>query len=139
MKRRSCSSGSRQPIRWNPSIAVISTAELVEAAAAIRTVHVDEEIRRYLTKIVRGTREHDAVELGVSPRGTLALFRAAQAVAALRGRNYCEPDDVKALARPVLSHRILLNPEARLRGRTVDYIISEVVGRVEAPVEPLTT
>ena len=119
--------------------AVISTAELVEASEAVRTVHVDEEIRRYLTRIVRGTREHDAVELGVSPRGTLALFRAAQAVAALRGRSYCEPDDVKALARPVLSHRILLNPEARLRGRTVDYIISEVVGRVEAPVEPLTT
>jgi MoxR-like ATPase len=75
----------------------------------------------------------------VSPRGTLALFRAAQALAALRGRSYCEPDDVKILTRPVLSHRILLHPEARLRGRTVDYIISEVVGRVEAPVEPLTT
>lgn len=118
---------------------VISPSDLVEASAAIREVHVDEEVRRYLTRIVRGTREHDAVELGVSPRGTLALFRAAQAVAALRGRSYCEPDDVKALARPVLSHRILLNPEARLRGRTVDYIISEVVGRVEAPVEPLAT
>ncbi len=118
---------------------VISTAELSEAADAVREVHVDDEIRTYLTRIVRGTREHDAVELGVSPRGTLALFRAAQALAALRGRSYCEPDDVKALARPVLSHRILLNPEARLRGRTVDYIISEVVGRVEAPVEPLAT
>jgi MoxR-like ATPase len=119
--------------------AVIDTAQLVAASAAIRTVHVDDEIRRYLTMIVRGTREHDAVELGVSPRGSLALFRASQALAALRGRSYCEPDDVKALARPVLSHRIILNPEARLRGRTVDYIISEVVGRVEAPVEPLAT
>lgn len=119
--------------------AVITIDELVDATRAVREVHVDEEIRRYLTKVVRGTREHDAVELGVSPRGTLALFRAAQSLAALRGRRYCEPDDVKALARPVLSHRILLNPEARLRGRTVDYIISEVVGRVEAPVEPLAT
>ena len=119
--------------------AVIDIDQLVAASAAVREVHVDAEIRRYLTKIVRSTREHDAVELGVSPRGSLALFRASQALAALRGRRYCEPDDVKALARPVLSHRILLNPEARLRGRTVDYIISEVVGRVEAPVEPLAT
>ncbi len=117
---------------------VAGTDELAGASRAIREVHVDEEIRRYLTKIVRGTREHDAVELGVSPRGSLALFRAAQALAALRGRNYCEPDDVKILTRAVLSHRIILNPEARLRGRTVDYIISEVVGQVEAPVEPLT-
>jgi len=118
---------------------VIDARNLVEAAEAVREVHADDEIRAYLTRIVRGTREHDAVELGVSPRGTLALFRAAQALAALRGRGYCEPDDVKVLARPVLSHRIILNPEARLRGRTVDYIISEVVGRVEAPVEPLAT
>ena len=118
---------------------VAQAEELTAASRAIREVHVDEDIRLYLTRIVRGTRDHDAVELGVSPRGTLALFRAAQALAALRGRSYCEPDDVKVLARPVLSHRILLNPEARLRGRTVDYIISEVVGRVEAPVEPLAT
>ena len=118
---------------------VITTKSLVEAAEAVRNVHVDEEIRRYLTKVVRATREHEAVELGVSPRGTLALFRASQALAALRGRAYCEPDDVKALARPVLSHRVLLNPEARLRGRTVEYIISEVVGQVEVPVEPLAT
>ena len=118
---------------------VAGPEELSRASVATRDVHVDDEIRRYLAQIVRGTREHDAVELGVSPRGTLALFRAAQALAALRGREYCEPDDVKALARPVLSHRIILNPEARLRGRTVDYIISEVVGRVDAPVEPLAT
>jgi MoxR-like ATPase len=118
---------------------VISTDELAAASRAVREVYMDDELRTYLTRITRGTREHDAVELGVSPRGTLALFRAAQALAALRGRPYCEPDDVKALARPVLSHRIMLNPESRLRGRTVDYIVSEVVGRVEAPVEPLAT
>ncbi|MEZ4521229.1 MAG: MoxR family ATPase [Thermomicrobiales bacterium] len=118
---------------------VVDTRTLLEATAAIREVHVEDEIRQYLTRLVRGTREHDAVELGVSPRGTLALFRATQALSALRGRDYSEPDDVKALARPVLSHRILLNPEARLRGRTVEYIISEVVSRVEAPVEPLAT
>jgi MoxR-like ATPase len=118
---------------------VITADELVDAARATRDVYMDDELRAYLTRIARGTREHDAVELGVSPRGTLALFRAAQALAALRGRPYCEPDDVKVLARPVLSHRIMLNPESRLRGRTVDYIISEVVGRIEAPVEPLAT
>jgi MoxR-like ATPase len=80
-------------------------------------------------------REHDAIELGVSPRGTLALFRATQALAAVRGRDYAIPDDTKTVASAVLNHRILLSPEARLRGRSVQLILNEILDTLAAPVE----
>ena len=84
---------------------------------------------------MRATRAHDAVELGASPRGTLALGRASQALAALRGRDYVLPDDVKELTGPTLAHRIILSPEARLRGRTVEQLLEEIVAGVPVPVE----
>ncbi|MFW6075710.1 MAG: AAA family ATPase [Chloroflexota bacterium] len=116
---------------------VVSAEMLVDAGTAVRGVHVDDDLRRYVSQITRGTREHNAIQLGVSPRGTLALFRAAQAYAALQGRSYCEPDDVKRMVMPVLEHRILLSPEARLRGRTVRHILREVVESAAAPVEQI--
>jgi MoxR-like ATPase len=115
--------------------AVTSPEELLSAMASVRDVHVEPELRTYISGVARSTREHDAVGLGVSPRGTLALFRATQAYAALKGREYAEPDDVKAVAHAVLAHRIIISPDARLRGRSVDHIIDEVVGQVVAPVE----
>jgi len=117
--------------------AVTTTDELIAAGAAVREVHVEDELRRYIATLSRATREHDAVELGVSPRGTLALFRASQAVAALRGREYVEPDDVKSVAAAVLTHRILISPDARLRGRNVAHIISELLSTTSVPVEAL--
>jgi MoxR-like ATPase len=114
---------------------VTSPDELLAAMASVRDVHVEPELRTYISGVTRATREHDAVGLGVSPRGTLALFRATQAYAALKGREYAEPDDVKAVAHAVLAHRIIISPDARLRGRSVDHIIDEVVGQVVAPVE----
>ena len=118
------------------SLAAVATPdELLAGAARVRQTHIEPELRAYIIAVTRATREHDAVELGVSPRGTLALFRASQAIAALRGRDYAIPDDVKAVARAVLGHRILLAPEARLRGRTVDHILAETLERVAAPVE----
>jgi MoxR-like ATPase len=114
---------------------VAQPQELLAGVLAARETHVEPELRAYIIAVARATREHEAVELGVSPRGTLALFRATQAIAALRGRGYAIPDDVKAVARSVLSHRMLLSPEARLRGRTVELILGEILERVAVPVE----
>ncbi len=114
---------------------VATPDELVAAARLVRDVHVEPELRSYIIALVRATREHDAIELGVSPRGTLALFRAAQAMAALRGRDYATPDDVKTVVPPVLNHRLLLSPDARLRGRTTPSILNEILESLRVPVE----
>lgn len=114
---------------------VASPDDLLAAAAACREVHVDDDLRRYVTDITRATRAHEAVALGVSPRGTLALFRASQALAALRGRDYVLPDDIKEVSHAVLVHRLILSPEARLRGRDARQIVDEVLAAVRVPVE----
>jgi MoxR-like ATPase len=114
---------------------VASPADLLAASAAVRGIHAGDDLRHYVTGIVRATREHDAVELGASPRASLALYRAAQARAAIRGRTMTLPDDVKALILPVLGHRLILSPEARLRGRNVAAVLAEVAERVRVPVE----
>ncbi|HEX5503283.1 MAG TPA: AAA family ATPase, partial [Thermomicrobiales bacterium] len=114
---------------------VVAPDDLAGLIRAAREVHLGDELRRYLTRLVRATRTHDAVELGASPRGTLALGRASQALAALRGREYVLPDDIKALAGPVLAHRLILSPEARLRGRTAPQLLAEIVAGVPVPVE----
>lgn len=114
---------------------VVTADEVVALQQEVRTVRVEESVREYVVRLVRATREHPAVHLGVSPRGTLALYRTAQALAALRGRPYVIPDDVKALVPHVLTHRILINPQTRLRGRTPEEIIQEIVEQVPVPVE----
>ena len=122
----------------NPLLAlepVVAPGELDELMRAARAIHLSDELRRYLTRLVRATRSDEAVELGASPRGTLALGRASQALAALRGRDYVLPDDIKALAPAVLIHRIILSPEARLRGRTVGELLDEIVAAMPVPVE----
>ncbi len=98
-------------------------------------VLVEESVRDYVVKVVRATREHAAVELGVSPRGTLALYKTAQALAALRDRQFVIPDDVKYLAPPVLTHRIIISPQTRLRGRRPEEVMAEIVETVPVPVE----
>ena len=115
--------------------AVATPDELIAASNAVRTVTISDDLRRYLTMIVRATRTSDAVELGASPRGTLALGRAAQALAALRGRDYVLPDDIKTLTPATLAHRIILSPEARLRGRTVADLLGEITESIAVPVE----
>ncbi len=92
-------------------------------------------MRQYLVRVTRATREHQAVELGVSPRGTLALYRASQALAAVRGRSFVIPDDVKLLAPYVLTHRIHISPQTRLRGRTPQEVVGQIVSEVPVPVE----
>jgi MoxR-like ATPase len=114
---------------------VAAPEDLLQAVKQVREVHVEPDVRAYITGITRATREHDAVELGVSPRGTMALYRATQAMAMLREREYATPDDVKAVAQAVLNHRIMLSPEARLRGRSVERILSEILEGLSVPVE----
>lgn len=113
---------------------VVSAAELLALQDEVRSVRVEESVRQYLVKVVRATREHPAVQLGVSPRGTLALHRACQALAAIRGRSFVIPDDIKVLAPFVLTHRIHISPQTRLRGRTPQEVVAQIVGEVPVPV-----
>jgi MoxR-like ATPase len=113
---------------------VVTADELVACQAAVRTVHVDDKVRRYITEIVHASREHEDISLGGSPRASLAMFRTAQALAAVRERDYVEPDDVKRVAAPVLVHRLILRPESRLRKVTATEIVDEILGEVPVPV-----
>ena len=117
---------------------VVSAAEFVDLQQAIRSVQWQPEVERYLLKIVRATRQHDSIQLGVSPRGTLALYRACEAYAAIQGRDFVQPDDIKYLAPFVLAHRILTTNRNRMRGRKSNEIITEIVQGIEVPVETIT-
>lgn len=114
---------------------VIDNAALGEMQRAVQTIRVEDSIREYIVSIARATRAHPAIELGVSPRGTLYLYHAVQAYAATQGRDFVLPDDVKYLAPYILTHRLILGAQTRLRGRTTEDIISEIVEAVPAPVE----
>jgi MoxR-like ATPase len=107
--------------------AVVDGAALPELQRAVWDVHVDDTLREYIVRLAAATRQHADLALGASPRATLALFRAAQAHAALAGRDYAIPDDVKTLARPVWRHRLLLKPESGLRGRTTAAVLDAVL------------
>ncbi|MCC7367060.1 MAG: MoxR family ATPase [Chloroflexi bacterium] len=114
---------------------VMDLQRLIGLIRAVRDIRVEPTIRNYVVALVRATREHTAIRLGASPRATLALYHAAQALAAVRGRTYVVPDDVKALAGPVLGHRLLLTSQARLRGRTELSVLDEIVSATPVPVE----
>ena len=116
---------------------VVSAEELARALPAVRAVHVAEATADYLLAIVRRTREHPAVELGASPRAALALFRASQAHAAMRGRAFVKPDDIKALAASVLAHRLVVTAQSRLRGQEAEQIVQDVLSKTPVPVERL--
>ena len=111
-----------------------SAAEWLACQEAVREVHVEEKVKRYLLEIVHGTRMHDDIQLGGSPRASIALFRTAQAYAALQGRTFVTPDDVKRMVQPVLAHRVILRPESRLRKVTTASLLHEIVGDVSVPV-----
>ncbi len=113
---------------------VATVADVTTLQQQVREIHVSDDVRRYVTQVTRATREHPSVDLGVSPRGTLALFKASQALAALRGRDFVIPSDVQALCEPVLTHRVHISPQVRLRGRTPAQVIAEVTQTVPVPV-----
>ncbi|MEX2430859.1 MAG: MoxR family ATPase [Dehalococcoidia bacterium] len=114
---------------------VVSAAELGELQMACRDVAVHADIRQYLVRLVHATREHPQTELGASPRAMLGLYRSAQALAAIRGRSFLVPDDVKYMAPFVLEHRIIPKPQSHLRGLTSADIVREVMASVHVPVE----
>ena len=114
--------------------AVVSAQEVIACQEAVRQVHVDDKLRRYLLEIVQGTRTHDDIQLGGSPRASIALFRTAQALAAIAGRNFVLPDDVKRMVQPVLAHRLILRPESRLRKLTAAALLHDIVTDVRVPV-----
>lgn len=117
-------------------IANVTTPDMLrEMSIRVAAIHVSQDIRRYIAQIVRATRSHEIVELGASPRATIALARASQALAGINGRDAVLPDDVKVLAIPVLAHRLMLSPESRLRGRNVETIVREILSTVPVPVE----
>jgi len=113
---------------------VAEAAELVALQRTVADVHVDGTLFDYVLQIVRATRAHVDVSLGASPRGTLALFKAAQALAAVRGRDFVVPDDVKFLAPFALAHRLIVRPESQLRGRTGQAILDGILETASVPV-----
>ncbi len=100
---------------------------------AVREIPVDDKVRDYILRLVFRTRDSTHLTLGASPRASIALFRAAQAYAAVQGRSYVIPDDVKALAHPVLEHRLILNPESRLRRVTTNSVLRGIIEEVAVP------
>ncbi len=124
--------GVAEPAALSP---VAGPEDIAAAQAAVRAVRVDGTVRDYILGIITATRQHKGLRLGASPRAALALQHAAQARAAMQGRAYVLPDDVKALAAPVLAHRIVIDSSARLRGKSRDGVVTEVVAATPVPIE----
>ena len=112
---------------------VLSIEDLQQVIREVRAFRVATEIASYAVRLTSATRAHQAVRFGASPRGTIALIRAAQGLAATYGRDYVIPDDVKDVAQPVLGHRLVLTPEAELNRRQVSQVVAELLGEVPAP------
>jgi MoxR-like ATPase len=113
---------------------VVEKERIPELQRLVRQVQVVDSVRRYILELVHATRENPALALGASPRGSLALFRSAQALAVLRGRDFVIPDDVKHVAVPCLAHRLVLNPENTLGGETSAGVIEELLKQIEVPL-----
>jgi MoxR-like ATPase len=112
---------------------VLEVDELIQAQEAIKKVYVSNAVKRYIVELVRQTRQHNEVYLGASPRGSLALYRTGQAKAAMDGRDFVLPDDIKDLVIPTLSHRVILGPAARLRDLAAAQVLQDVLAKVPVP------
>lgn len=112
----------------------VKGVNLADLQQKVRQVHVVESIRRYILNLVNSTRAHPSLSLGASPRGSLALFHTAQALAAMRGRDFVIPDDIKYVTVPCLAHRMLMSPENALSGETTKEVIDELLNKVEVPL-----
>ena len=119
-----------------PSLEAVTTNEdLVKMQEIPPTVRMDDEVRKYVVALVGATRVHSGISLGASPRAGLALYKTSQAWAAINGRDFVTPDDVKALAPSVLPHRMILNSTARLRGSTDEQVVEEILSSTPVPIE----
>ena len=115
--------------------AVTSPDEILALIDDRKEIRVEDSVRSYIVQVARATRNHPEVELGASPRATLALYQSAQAWAAIQERRYVLPDDVKALAPAVITHRLMISPQAQLRGRQPEELVADIVDSVPVPVE----
>jgi MoxR-like ATPase len=119
-----------------PDLATVATTEeIIDMIAERRRVKVVQPVREYIVKVARATRQHAEIELGASPRATLALYQSAQAWAAIHGRDFVLPDDVKYVAPHVLTHRLMISPQAQLRGRRLSELVADIVDALPVPVE----
>ena len=112
---------------------ILSVKDILQAQEAIKKVHIAPPVKRYIVDLVQNTRDHDDVYLGSSPRGSLGLYRAGQARAAIQGRDFVTPDDIQSIAEPILTHRLILAPGARLQNRNEDNILDELLDKVKVP------
>jgi MoxR-like ATPase len=112
---------------------VSSAAEVLASQKAVQEIYVDPQLKEYIARVTHRTRSHADIGLGASSRGSLGLFRSSQARAALEGRDFVTPDDVKALALPVLGHRLILKPNAELRGLTATKILGQILESEPVP------
>jgi MoxR-like ATPase len=126
----------RQSHPLNDLQPVITGEELRACQQAVREIHVDEKVRQYLMQLVHATRAADELGLGASPRASIALFRTGQAMAAIRGRSFVQPDDIKRVAAAVLTHRLILKPESRLRQVTAEHIVERLLSEIPVPTLP---
>ena len=112
---------------------VITHAELLKMQELVKTIHVDKLLKEYIVAIIAATRKHPDVYLGASPRGSLAIYKTAQALAALSGRDYVIPDDIKSLAQPALAHRLIISPAARMKNIDAAEVIRQILDSVPVP------
>lgn len=112
---------------------VVSADELLQSQEAVKEVHIDNEIKEYIVELVNTSRKHPDTYLGASPRGSLALYKTAQAKAAVEGRDYVIPDDIKALAIPALAHRLIVSPAARIKNVDSRTVVQEILDSVPVP------
>ena len=115
--------------------AVTNPEEILQLQAERREIRVEESVRDYIVRVARATRKHPEIELGASPRASLALYWASQAWAGIQGRDFVLPDDVKFMAPNVLTHRLIISPQAQLRGRLPQELVADIVDAVPVPVE----
>ncbi len=113
---------------------VVPADDVLACQEAIRDIHIDEKVKRYILEVVHASREHEDVLLGGSPRASIALYRTSQALAAVGGRDFVLPDDVKKMAQPVLAHRLILKPESRLRKRTPSAVVHDLISDARVPL-----
>jgi MoxR-like ATPase len=125
----------RQTHPINHLAAVVNGQELLPLSRQITEVHVDESLEDYILRLIQATRSHPDLVLGASPRGSLALYKTSQALAALQGRTYVIPDDVKKLMPLTLAHRLILRPESQLRGRTTLSVLKDILDQTDLPLE----
>src|SRR4030067_2456128 len=114
---------------------VTTPSEIIQLQIERSNIRVEASVRDYIVRIARATREHNEIQLGASPRATMALYHSAQAWAGIQGRDFVIPDDIKLVAPYVLTHRLMVSPQAQLRGRQPSELVSDIVDSISVPVE----